>query len=175
MLYGLDANYALQEHEFSLNGVTPVTTTGYTWTFIYRAKVTQSNNGANDTYNAGIITFSITSGNDVMIIAAGDNQTLHAAYMIPAGYVGLMKRHKFSVENNAAATVAILEMWCKEFGMPWTLKYRMDVADNEQDDMVYEIPKFIPEKAICKLRADTDVDNTVVNGFFDLLLLPKTV
>lgn len=171
MLYGLDANYALQEQEFELNGTGTVVTTGYTWTFIYRASVTQSNNGANDAYNAGIITFGITSGNDVMNIAIGDNQTLHCAYMIPVGHVGLLKRHKFSIENNAAATVAILEVWVKPFGLPWLLKYRIDVADNEQDDMIYEIPKVIPEKAIIKLRADTDVDNTVVNGYFDLKLI----
>ena len=173
LVYGLDASYELQELEMTLNGVGAVTSTGYTWVFVYRAEVTQSNNGANDAYNAGVITISITSGNNVMNIAVGDNQTLHCAYMIPADHVGLLRRHKFAVETHASTIVVTSEVWVKPFGLPWLLKYRINMSKLERDDMIYEIPKFLPEKSIIKLVATTDVNDTLVNGFFDVLVIPK--
>lgn len=168
IVYGLDANYERQQLEMTLNGTGPVTSTGYNWRFVYRAEVTQSNNGANDTYNAGIITISKTGGSNLMTIAIGDNQTMHAAFMIPAGKVGLLKRHKFAVETDAVTITVTCEMWIKPFDMPWLLKYRLDIKDGQDDDTVYVIPKFIPEKAIIKLRVTSDTVNAVADGIFDL-------
>jgi len=173
MVYGLDANYEIQQLEMIMNGTGAVTSTGTTWTFVYRAEVTQSANGANTATNAGIITISITGGNDVMNIAIGDNQTQHCAYMIPANHVGLMKRHKFAIEAHASAIVVNAEVWVKPFGLPWLLKYRINITRSERDDMVYEIPKVLPEKSIIKLRIGTDTNDVLVNGFFDILVIPK--
>jgi hypothetical protein len=173
-LYGLDANYDLQDAEFTLNGQTPVVTTGYNWRFIYRAKVTQSNNGANDAYNDGIITFSKTGGNNIMQIDAGTNQTLHSAYMIPRNYKGYMVEYWMDYENAPATDEATIRLQSKEFGFPWTIKEEHILLDGRSYIRDFEkAPLEIPEKAIVKLSADVGQDNTVWTGGFDLVVLPN--
>lgn len=171
ILYGLDANYALQQVEIDLNATPPVTTE--TWRFLYRAEVIASNNGANDALNAGIITFARTGGNDVMEIAAGINKTQHAAYMIPAGYEGFLYNVHVHFLSSGAAAVGTPEMWVKPFGLPWLLKNPGVIATGEGDEHTYQVPCKIEEKTIVKLRMGTDQNNSVVTGTFDLILLPK--
>lgn len=172
-LYGLDANYALQEVTKLLHatdGTNAVTTTE-TWLFIHHVEVATAGSGL---ANAGVLTISITSGNDVLNIAIGANETKQAAYMIPANYTGLLVYQKFVAQDNPSATVITCERFQKPLGGVYLQKYVVDIADNNVDEKDYSrAPVAIDEKTIIKLTATSDVVNQVVNGFFDILLIPK--
>ena len=172
-LYGLDANYELQDAEFSLNAV-PVVTTGYNWRFIYRAKVTQSNNGANDAVNVGLITFSKSAGNNIMQIDVGTNQTLHCAYMIPANHVGYLYNFYFNYENAPATDNGTVKIWVKEFGFPYNLKEEHIILDGTDLQRPYKLPSQLPAKSIIKLSASVGQNNTVWTAGFDILVMPDS-
>ncbi len=170
-LYGLDANYELQELAVALNGVAAVTTTGTTWTFIYRAVGTTF--GTNGT-NTGIITVSVTGGNDVISIAAdGLNRSFSAAFMIPADYDGFIYRYSTRLAYIAGATNATIDINVKPFGGVYNTIEPIAIADGEQKNDSYALPEKIDEKSIVKLTGTTPTDDSDFEGKLEIIILPK--
>jgi hypothetical protein len=101
-IYGLDANYDLQDELITLNGTTAVTSAN-TYIRIFRAIVesvgsTGSNEGAIDVYDNG-------GSNEVAHIPIGYNQTMQAEYTIPADYTGYLTRYYASSATNQTIDV----------------------------------------------------------------------
>ena len=82
IVIGLDANWALQEKEYTLNGQTAVTTTGDTWLRVFQAECTVCGTGL---VNAGDIYIYKTGSGGT--ITAGVPGTLTSAWIkVLAGY-----------------------------------------------------------------------------------------
>jgi len=115
-IYGLDANYLLQNETISLNGTGLVDSVG-TYTRVFRAVVTQSANGANTAFNVGAIRVAhkTTTANVFIAMSALTNQSQVACYTIPADCTGYLTKYSFSATKANAATLTGA-MWVREFG-----------------------------------------------------------
>lgn len=113
-VYGLSSTYALQDELVTLNG-SGVGATAATYWRMFRGKVVTPTSG--QTSNAGILTgtHTTTTANIFCVIPAGYGQTQIAAYTIPIGYTGYLKRYSAAMLDLTAnkATVAV---WVREFG-----------------------------------------------------------
>ena len=89
-LYGLDANWEIQEETITMNGTNKVTSSG-TYQRAFRIIVLTAGSGGT---NAGVITaqHTTTTANVFCAVPAGEGRTRLALYTIPAGYTGYMVR-----------------------------------------------------------------------------------
>ncbi len=169
-VYGLNSSYGLASEEISLNGVGTVTSTA-TFQFVYKIQGTQY--GANGT-NTGIITLNITGGNDVISIAAVENRSFSAAFMIPANYEGFLYRYKTRfdyVDGTAIGTVNIVE---KLFGeAAYSLLEPIAILETEEKSDSFDLPETLAEKTIIKMIAGTETNVSPFHGKLELLLMPK--
>lgn len=148
-LFGLDGSYNEVEETVTLDGTTPVTTT-QTFLRVYRMRGIQSNNGSNDTFNAGVITASATTaGTDQAIIEVGTSNTLQGQFTVPA--------NKYLVATTASITVrsgdqANVRFFVRNFGEVFTLRFEIDIVSNS-DQFVFTPPIVVPPKADITVRA----------------------
>lgn len=166
-IQGLDADYNLQSDTIELDGTNAVTTTN-TYIRVFRAGVeTAGSSGGAE----GTISFSIGGNVQCTINPEYDNQTLHAAYTIPAGKTGYLTRLQVtSTKDNKAGMVGFFE---REFGTDKVFKvkqllevYRNSVAVD------FPIPLKLTEKSDLELRGkNLDSGNISLGGTFDLILV----
>lgn len=112
---GLDADFNPQTEDIELSGDTAKTSVN-TWKRVFRAAVIQSNNGANDAFNAGIITIDYTNDANVVfaIIPAGSNQTVFCGYTVPANTRLVVDRIAVELARSASATIQGA-IWVRDF------------------------------------------------------------
>lgn len=166
---GLDASYAEAEETVTLNGTTPVNTTG-SYTIIHRMVVATAGSGA---VNAGTIT--ATAATDATVsatIVAGKGQTQLAIYMVPAGYTAYLTRYAASLNAGSTANVDV-EVFATPFGGALNLKGTMTLTGGavSSDSIVYTTPLKFAEKTLIRMRATSDANNTNVVCTFDLFLV----
>lgn len=168
-IFGLDANYALQEETVTLNGVTPVDTVG-TYLRVYRAFVVTAGSG---TTNAGTITIrhTTTTANVFCQITIGIGQTQQTNYTIPAGYTGYLIGYQSQIFDTTAnrSTIAIKY---REFGG----SVRMQRSFNVATDANYSNSPLgglsIPEKTDFIFRAlSVQNPNANIAVTWDMLLV----
>ena len=94
-LTGLDSSFADQTEDLTLNGTSAVTTSN-TWSRMARIQVLTAGSGGE---NAGTITcrHSSTTANVFAVMPTGNNQTTIAAFTIPTGKTGYIKRVRVSM------------------------------------------------------------------------------
>lgn len=101
-VYGLDANWAAQSVEVTMNGTATVAVTG-TWRRVNRLRVTQR--GTYVTKNAGTITCRVASGGATRLTIpidatfGGYGSSLVSHYTIPASKTGYLKSMTIDVES----------------------------------------------------------------------------
>ena len=112
-IYGLDANYALQQEDVTLNGTTGVATSN-TYRRVYRAYVLTA--GSVQT-NVGALTLrhTTTAANIFAVMAAGYGQTHVTAYTVPTGYSGYLVNFLLSMNDNSVNS-CISALWTRENG-----------------------------------------------------------
>ena len=133
---GLDANYNLASESVTLNGITPVSTTG-SYIRVYGIST--------DAINAGVITASISS--DVLAqIAVGDSNSLLAVHTIPRGYTGYLVGVDVSVNKGHDAMVS---MYARAGGDNFKIQFTSDVYES-----AYSYRPLVP----IKLPEMTDID-----------------
>lgn len=101
-VYGLDANFNLQEETILLNGTAPVTSTN-TFSRVYKAIVLAA---GTDQTNDGDITInhSSTTANVFSVMQNGRGHSEVSAFTIPSGYSGYLKRYVTSSVNTTMST-----------------------------------------------------------------------
>ena len=171
-IQGLGPGFNLQSESVILNGAGGVTTSGR-YRIIFRMKVIQSNNGANDTMNVGAINaVADVSGTTTATIQVGNNQTLMAIYQVPAGCEALLL--DFYMHEGGAKKAASLEgrLWVQPDGQAPQLKEKFSTHEDGDSSLVrvHRAPPHYGEKSLIYMDVDTDTDNSVVQGGFDLLL-----
>lgn len=165
-IVGIDANYMLQSETVDLDGTTNVNPVN-DYLAIDRAVVRTAGSGG---MNAGIITIADGSGTFITI-PAGFNQSLKAAYTIPADYkAGYLTGYEIGLANKTAAyVVGILQI--KPFGEVWQTKDIFNTSSGSTYEHFNVIPAKIAAKSKIRLRIiDASADNLAVSGGFSLYL-----
>lgn len=172
-IYGLDENWEMAEEEITLDGTTPVDSVG-TYRRVWRAIVTQSNNGSNDAFNAGTITIrhTTTTANVFAVIPIGANQSRCTAFTVPANKTAFVRDIHFTVNRGNAAVDINGAIWVRDFGKAPRLIRIFSASDTEPYvDEIYGFLKFT-EKTDFVIRVDNvsaNDTNTVAN--YDIVLV----
>lgn len=168
-IYGLDANFNLQQEEISLNGTTPVLSSG-TYLRVNRMDVSGPS-GSNET-NAGTITATV-NGSNVAIISANEGQTLQAIYTVPANHSLLLDRFFTSIEKKANAS-GTFHFEVRPFGGSWNIKQTVGTGTNGTGSFERSSRWFfpIPEKSDIRIRChNIDANDVQVAAAFDGVLV----
>ena len=165
-IYGLDANWKMQEEDISINGTTGVVST-FSYLRIFRAKVMGGGNLVGDvSIKNGSVTYAV--------IKKEANQTQMAVYTVPAGYAFHIQSIEFGVlsknghfelnvvDNKATAdagytlpanrtvsnTNIYRQTFQKRYDIPMVLQEKCDVegrglVDSDTDDCTCEFSGFL--------------------------------
>ena len=159
-IYGLDANYVLQNEVITLNGRTAVETVG-TYIRIWRMVVRTA--GATES-NEGIVyagTGTVTDGvpaNKFAAISVGQNQTLMAVWTVPVGKTALLKGIEHIVFDTPGGLTsgATIRVVARPSGETFQTKHKTVLTNS---------PFNPPEKVFAVFTEKTDVEvRAVVNA-----------
>lgn len=158
-LYGLDANYAEQTADVTLNGVTPVVTTGVTWRRMNRMKVLTAGSGG---ANAGTITarHTTTTANVFAVMPIGNNQTANCAWTVPAGYNALIKRVYAAGARANGAVIADMSLRIRDFGGVYRANRLFTVGNGVEVNISYFGGILLEEKTDVKMRVESASANS---------------
>ncbi len=168
---GLDANYAEQEVDVTLNGTSAVATTE-TWLRVYRLKVLTAGSGGQ---NAGTLTVRHTSttANVFTVTPAAANQSRVCAFTVPANATCLVKGvYVSATEATAAGTRATVSLRIRDTGGVYRSVFTQNVTDSYPLDYVFPTGLRVDAKADVKVSVEeVSASNTVVTGALDYVLL----
>lgn len=143
-VFGLDANYAEQSEEVTLNASGTINTTG-SYIRVFRAFVS----GA--TAPAGNIDIS-NGGTTYARITAGENQTLMAVYTVPAGKTLYLHNGTATHGTDTAGAFMTIRFMIRSFGGVFRTATKIDVTGAELL-FPFHYPLRLPEKTDLEVRA----------------------
>ncbi len=162
---------ALAEENVTMNGVTPVATSG-SYEMIYRMFATS---GLGSSNNVGTITATAVSDATVTAqIEPVNNQTMMAIYKVPDGYTAYMLNYYSSINRSGGGnTTALISLITNEEDGPETTKHVMGVSlrGGSHWNHQFGVPAAFPAGTTIKLRADTSHNSTDISGGFDMVLV----
>lgn len=167
LIYGVDGNYDEISEEITLNGTANVLSTN-SYLRVYRMRGTQSNNGANDAFNAGTITATAaTAGTVQAYMATGTNNSLQSQFTVPNGKYLLASSATVTVKSGDQANV---RFFVREFGKVFTLRFEVNIV-SAADNIPFNPPIVVPPKAditarAIKIAGGGDVGVTVSYDYF---------
>ena len=171
-LFGLDASFALQQEDITLDGTNDVATAS-TYTMIHRMDVLTAGSAGK---NIGVITATADTDASVTAqIAPANNQTEMAIYQIPAATTGyLLYWYCDAGKAVGAAGKADIELLVKDFGAVYRLQRFIGIDTSGEG--AYQEPMVAPiqvaAKTIIKLHVETvSASDMDIIGGFDLLLV----
>jgi len=164
---GLDGDYNEISETVTLNGTNAVTTTP-TFLRIFRMRVETA--GSSEAAE-GTITASVGGNELARIDPDYDNQTLQAAYTVPAGKKAYLYRiQATSTKDNKAAMVGLFTR-SSDADSVFTVKQLVEVYRNNVV-VDFPFPIEIPEKTDIELRGkNLNTGNVSIGGTFDLVLI----
>jgi len=167
LLQGLDNDYNIITETVTMDGTNPVTTDA-SFLRIFRMSVETA--GSSEGCD-GTITASIGGNVQATIDPEYDNQTLQAAYTVPAGKRGYLTRlHITSTKDNKAAMVGV---FVRKPGSVFQIKYVVEVYRNEVTAN-FDIPIVVDQKSDIEIRGkNLNTGNVSIGSAFDLLLEDK--
>jgi len=168
----LGASYAQTSEYILTNGTTGVDTTG---SYIRCARMSGLCAGNINGANIGTITLrqKTTTANVFDIIQVGYNQTMNAAYTIPAGKTGYMIQGFIGFANKTSASVTG-RLLSRPVGEVFRVGEELTLSSDGTGyvQRPFPLPKGpIPEMTDILAMADTDTNNVSVNAGFDILLV----
>lgn len=155
--------------QVTLNGTTPVAT-GVTG---YRMHTAQYNTGASTTFNVGTITLRhiTTKANIFCVMPIGRSQTNVAAYTIPFGYTGYIKRIFCRVIGATTGTVDGA-LWIRSSGMSPRLRRPFTAATADAfSEMPYGGLPVSAQSDIMVRISSASANNLDVIAGYDLILI----
>jgi hypothetical protein len=171
-VYGLDADYDLQDETVELNGTSDVATAS-SYTMIYRLIVRTAGSGG---ANAGTITATAQTDSTVTAqITIGNNQTLMAIYQVPHNHTGYLLGY-YATTNKANLGNADIKLWAKPIDEVWQLKQVQSLASagSSRFHHIYSASPKFTEKTLLRLSAISAAVNNDISAGFDLVLIPTT-
>jgi len=183
VIEGLDANWDLQSETVTLTGTTDTVTVG-SYIRVFRAYGATFGSGAT---NAGVIyvyTGADTAGvpnvatTIFTTIAAGEGQTLQAAYTVPRNYKGFLSRLTCCSTGNGNVTITIklkVRPGADAATAGWLTKdiIILKAGSDTIIDRHYDLPKVFPEKTDIQVTGDSSGANVDVAAAFDLIIVQQ--
>jgi hypothetical protein len=169
--YGLDINYAEINETVTLTGQTGVTSNKQ-FLRIFRGVVRSAGTGD---VNVGPIyagTGALTTGKPANVklkISATENQTLHAAWTVPAGKKAYLKRVCASSFTNAA-NFATVRLRVRPFGEVFQTKDKVIVSVGDVR-IPYDLPIEFTEKSDIEMTAEADGTTMDVSASFEMIII----
>ena len=149
LIFGLDSNYDEISEEITLNGTSNVLSTN-SYIRVYRMRGTQSNNGSNNTFNAGTITATAASSATVQAyMEIGTNNSLQSQFTVPNGKYLIATSSTVTVRSGDQANV---RFFVREFGKVFTLRFELNIA-SQAVETTFNPPIVVPPKADITARA----------------------
>ena len=175
-VYGLDANWDLQEETVTLNGTTPVALSN-TYIRMFRAVVLTA--GSANTNIGNITVRIVTVGTVAISILASDGQTQQAIYTIPNGKTGYFIKGYVGISKGGGATAYGAEFKWKAKANngsngAWATKGQIECITHGNSWWQYEygIPAGpLPEKTDIRIECYEVTGTLGVVGGFDILLV----
>jgi hypothetical protein len=166
---GLDSSWNVLTETVTMNGTTPVVTTG-SFLRVYRARVvTAGSSGTNE----GTITFTNTTSSNIIAQISVDNsgfgQTLMACYTIPAGKTGYLISLDFSSSKDNEHTFRLLTRDNTVTDAAWNTKEFANARGGFNQFRKYAINGFT-EKTDLDLQAIASAASAASGGF-ELILI----
>lgn len=170
-VYGLDANYVLQNEIVSMDGVSNVATAS-TYTRIFRMVVRSAGGGA---ANAGDISATAqTDGTVTAQINVGNNQTLMAVYTIPAATTGYILQWNGTINKSGGNAGAVdLTLRVRPFGEVWQVKWYhgLMTTGSSHFDSEYRTPLEIAPRSDILVRIDGVTATVDIGSSFDIAMV----
>ena len=170
-IFGLDANYLLQQEDRTLNGTTNVATVN-TYTMIYRMFILTAGSTGRNLGN--IDATADVDGTVTARISINNNQTTMAIYQVPADKTGFLYQSYTNLHKvGGATTFADSALMLKEFGGVWRLQDSLDLAIEGGGTVrhPYTAPVLLPAKTYVKMVANPSKDAQDISAGFDLILV----
>jgi hypothetical protein len=177
---GLDGDYLPQQELVILNGTGAVTSTN---SYLHVSEVNCLNVTTSGTTNAGNITITnSSSAQNLGYVMAGDSQSKHGQFIVPAGYNALI----MSVDSSAFRTSGTGEKRAElditftpvDGGAGDRIVYstiRMGISSAGVSEQVFPLPLVVSEKTCIAPKANPEANNTEVSVQYELLLIKDTV
>lgn len=169
---GLSSTGAEQSETVTLNGVTAVDTVLSYWRLPYGDIMTAGSTGS----NVGKITArqKVSTSNIFFNMPATYNHTAVCAYTIPLGKKGYLKHWGASVVSKMTSTCEI-HMMTKMPGEVWHTEEVFSARDGFSADRLYQnyFDEELPALTDMRLDTNTDANNTVIAGYFSLILVTQ--
>jgi len=168
-IQGLDSSWNVLIETVTMNGSTPVVTTGL-FLRVYRARVvTAGSSGTNE----GTITFTNTTSSNVIAQISVDNsgfgQTLMACYTVPAGKTAYLISFDFSSAKDNEHTFRLLSRDNTVTDAAWNTKEFASARGSFNDFRKWAIQKYT-EKTDLDLQAIAS-SASAASGGFELILI----
>ena len=170
-VYGLDANYLEQNETVILTGATPVDTVN-SYLRLDRMIVRSAGSGGQ---NAGTLTArqKVTTAVVFAVMPIGYNQTMIAAYTIPAAKTGYITSWYAALSKKVAA-FSNVRLRVRPFGEVFQVKEEVTVSSTGSSTLPrnYHIPKNdLAAKSDIYVEADSSANDNGVSAGFDLILV----
>lgn len=169
---GLDTDWNEVDVDVTLNGQNKVTL-GTSLIRIHKVFNIDSTDFAGDIYvytSAATVTAGVPAPTTTIraYITNGDNQTLQAAYSVPAGKTGYIIFGKTSV---ASGKDVVIKFYGRGFGSVFRVQHVVDV-NSENYDYFFKVPLVMPEKTDLEVRATQSGGGSIaVSSAFDIILV----
>ncbi len=167
-VFGLDANYVLQQEDLTLNGDTNVATAN-TYTMIHRMKCLTFGSAGR---NLGNIDATADDDGTVTARVTIDNsQTQMAIFQVPVATTGLLCSFYASLHKaGGASTFADAAIMLKDFGGGWISHESFEISTDSHVLHTYGTFELLPAKSYVKMVADPSKDAQDISAGFGLLL-----
>jgi hypothetical protein len=172
-VYGLDGDFVEQNETVTLHASdgTIAVSTSNSYIRLNRMIVRTAGTGGS---NAGTITADTTTTGDVLAtIATGYNQTMIAAYTIPAGKTGYLLSW-FASQANKVSAYNNVRMLHRPQNQVFQVKeeFALNTNGSSYVQRVYQSPNGpISAKTDMYIAADTSANDVAVSAGFDLVLV----
>jgi hypothetical protein len=165
-IYGLSSTWMLQSETVTLNGVANVNPAN-SYIRIYHAVVATAGSGLT---NAGNITIADGSGT-FLYIAAGEGESRHAAYSVPANYATSYLTSWVATVSGAATANVNFVLKVRAFGGAFVVKAYANLAQGNTYRCVLDHPIPLSAKSDLVVTGTSNANNIVVQAGFDVSLL----
>jgi len=172
-IYGLDEDGVEVDETITLNGVTAVDTTAATWARCWRAVVRSAGSGATAAGTISVVfktKYSTPTCVSILTTAPGYNQTMIAAWTVPAGKVARIVAWGSAFANGSNGDSTVL-LRARPDGEVWQVKEQAALKGGSTTwfHRPYPIPGEFAALTDIKITANSDTNNAVLAAWFDVV------
>lgn len=172
-IYGIDSNFLPATEVVTLNGTTPVVTSG-SWYGVNRVSMTTV---GTTLWNVGNITITATSGGSMQAyIPATEGSTQQGIFFVGANRTAMLEWGRFGAEKISGGASPRVTFKCYLHNLVTGLRSMImreliDTSVSNEINLNPPIPFTVPEKTCIEFRASTDANDTFCSARFALTMV----